>query len=169
MTTGHRLFRKDFLCLNTMPCRQMPLLVHFRATRRGAKDAPQGRGRPRGGAHDNVGQGGRGLSRSWRLRHVHRASRQTAHGHKQLCLLLRRGAPKTFERGTASIDFVCSYAGARLNFRARRCAEGCSFEESARASGPQRNIPRQPATATPHHPFLVLCTPNLPANTNYPY
>ena len=24
-----RLFRKEFLCFNTMPCRHMPLLVHF--------------------------------------------------------------------------------------------------------------------------------------------
>ena len=27
--TGHRLFCKEFLCLNTMLCRHMPLLVHF--------------------------------------------------------------------------------------------------------------------------------------------
>ena len=30
MTTGHRLFCKEFLCFNTMPWRHMPLLVHFR-------------------------------------------------------------------------------------------------------------------------------------------
>ena len=29
MTTGHRLFCKEFLRFNTMPCRHMPLLVHF--------------------------------------------------------------------------------------------------------------------------------------------
>ena len=29
MTTGHRLFCKEFLRLNTMPCRHTPLLVHF--------------------------------------------------------------------------------------------------------------------------------------------
>ena len=29
MKTGHRLFCKDFLCFNTMPCRHIPLLVHF--------------------------------------------------------------------------------------------------------------------------------------------
>ena len=28
MTTGHRLFYKEFLCFNAMPCRHMPLLVH---------------------------------------------------------------------------------------------------------------------------------------------
>ena len=27
--TGHRLFFKGVLCFNTMPCRHMPLLVHF--------------------------------------------------------------------------------------------------------------------------------------------
>ena len=27
--TGHRLFCKGFLCFNNMPCRPMPLLVHF--------------------------------------------------------------------------------------------------------------------------------------------
>ena len=26
---GNRLFCKEFLCFNTMPCRHMPLLVHF--------------------------------------------------------------------------------------------------------------------------------------------
>ena len=31
MTTGHRLFCKEFLCFNTMPCRHMPLLVQFRS------------------------------------------------------------------------------------------------------------------------------------------
>ena len=30
MTKGHRLFCKEPLCFNTMPCRPMPLLVHFR-------------------------------------------------------------------------------------------------------------------------------------------
>ena len=30
MTSGHMLFCKEFLCFNTMPCRHMPLLVHFR-------------------------------------------------------------------------------------------------------------------------------------------
>ena len=30
VTTGYRLFRKEFLCFNTMPCRPMPLPVHFR-------------------------------------------------------------------------------------------------------------------------------------------
>ena len=29
MTTGRRLFCKEILCFNTMPCRHMPLLVHF--------------------------------------------------------------------------------------------------------------------------------------------
>ena len=29
MTTGHGLFRKEFLCFSTMPCRPMPLLVRF--------------------------------------------------------------------------------------------------------------------------------------------
>ena len=29
MTTGDRLFCKEFLCFNTVPCRHMPLLVHF--------------------------------------------------------------------------------------------------------------------------------------------
>ena len=29
MTTGHRLFCKEILCFNTMPCRHMPVLVHF--------------------------------------------------------------------------------------------------------------------------------------------
>ena len=29
MTTGHRLFCKEFLGFNTMPCRNMLLLVHF--------------------------------------------------------------------------------------------------------------------------------------------
>ena len=29
LTTGHRLFRREFLCFNTVPCRHMPLLVHF--------------------------------------------------------------------------------------------------------------------------------------------
>ena len=29
MTTGHRLFYKELLCFNTMPCRHMPLPVHF--------------------------------------------------------------------------------------------------------------------------------------------
>ena len=29
MTTGHRLFFEEFQCFNTMPCRHMPLLVHF--------------------------------------------------------------------------------------------------------------------------------------------
>ena len=28
-TTGHRLFCKESLCFNTMPCRHMPFLVHF--------------------------------------------------------------------------------------------------------------------------------------------
>ena len=29
MTTGHNFCCKEFLCFNTMPCRHMPLLVHF--------------------------------------------------------------------------------------------------------------------------------------------
>ena len=29
MVTGHRLFCKEILCFNTLPCRHMPLLVHF--------------------------------------------------------------------------------------------------------------------------------------------
>ena len=29
MTTGHRLFCKEFACFNTMPCRLMPLLVQL--------------------------------------------------------------------------------------------------------------------------------------------
>ena len=29
MTTGHRLLRKDLPGFDTMPCRHMPLLVHF--------------------------------------------------------------------------------------------------------------------------------------------
>ena len=29
MTTGRRLFCKEFLCFDTIPCRHMPLLVHF--------------------------------------------------------------------------------------------------------------------------------------------
>ena len=29
MTTGHRLFCKEFLRFNTLPCRRMPLLAHF--------------------------------------------------------------------------------------------------------------------------------------------
>ena len=29
MKTGHRLFCKEFLCFNTMPCRHVPFLVHF--------------------------------------------------------------------------------------------------------------------------------------------
>ena len=29
MTTGHRLLCKELLCFNIMPCRHMPLLVHF--------------------------------------------------------------------------------------------------------------------------------------------
>ena len=29
MTTGRRLFSKEVLCFNTMPCRHVPVLVHF--------------------------------------------------------------------------------------------------------------------------------------------
>ena len=29
MTTGHRLFCEELLCFDTIPCRHMPLLVHF--------------------------------------------------------------------------------------------------------------------------------------------
>ena len=29
MTTGRRLFCREFLCFNTTPCRHMPILVHF--------------------------------------------------------------------------------------------------------------------------------------------
>ena len=29
MTTGRRLFCKEFLCFNTLPYRHVPLLVHF--------------------------------------------------------------------------------------------------------------------------------------------
>ena len=29
MTPGHRLFCKEFLCFDTIPCRHMPLFVHF--------------------------------------------------------------------------------------------------------------------------------------------
>ena len=32
MTSGHRLFCKGFRCFNTVPCRIMPSLVHFRHT-----------------------------------------------------------------------------------------------------------------------------------------
>ena len=34
MSTGHRLFCKEFLCFNTSPCRPMPWLVHSWKTRR---------------------------------------------------------------------------------------------------------------------------------------
>ena len=34
MTTGRRLFCKELLCFNTVPCRHMPLLVHFSLSRR---------------------------------------------------------------------------------------------------------------------------------------